>query len=92
MEWLKVSDLQKNLILKAYQLLKPKGILVYSTCSLEPEEDEEVINFLLKKTNAKLQKIPLKLKSKSNLKNTIKLWPQFYDTEGFFIAKITKPQ
>lgn len=87
----KVSGLQKQLILKAYQLLKPKGTMVYSTCSLEPEEDEEVIKYLLDKTNAKLEKIPLKLKSDSKIKNTIKLWPQFYDTEGFFIAKITKP-
>ena len=49
------------------------------------------IEDLLKKTNAKLQKINLKIKSKSSLKNCLKLWPQFYDTEGFFIAKITKP-
>ncbi len=92
-----VSNLQKQLILKAYQLLKKNGTLVYSTCSLEPEEDEEVIDYLLKKTNAKLQKIPLKLKSQTSekfenkeIKKCIKLWPQFYDTEGFFIAKITK--
>ncbi|GAG03766.1 unnamed protein product, partial [marine sediment metagenome] len=48
-----------------------------------------VVEYLLDKTNAKLQKIPLKLKSST--KKYLKLWPQYYDTEGFFIAKITKP-
>jgi NOL1/NOP2/sun family putative RNA methylase len=84
-----ISNLQKQLILKAYKMLNSKGTLVYSTCSLEPEEDEEVVEYLLDKTDAKLQKIPLKLKSSS--KEYLKLWPQYYDTEGFFIAKITKP-
>lgn len=95
-----LSGIQKKLILQCYENLKPKGILVYSTCSLEPEEDEEIIQFLLNETNAKLEKIPLKIKSELNLdygnysselNKCIKLWPQFYDTEGFFIAKIKKP-
>ncbi|MBI2499380.1 RsmB/NOP family class I SAM-dependent RNA methyltransferase [Candidatus Woesearchaeota archaeon] len=95
-----LSKLQKKLILKCYSNLKPKGTLVYSTCSLDPEEDEEVIQFLLNNSDAKLEKIDLKVKSELNLnynnysselKKCIKLWPQFYDTEGFFIAKIKKP-
>ena len=95
-----LSSLQKKLIYRCYQQLKEKGTLVYSTCSLEPEEDEEVIQFLLDETDAKLMKIPLKIKSdvnldygnySSELRKCIKLWPQFYDTEGFFIAKIRKP-
>ena len=83
-------------------MLNSKGTLVYSTCSLEPEEDEEVIDHLLQKTDAKIEKIPLKIKSSTvtefqtkkyskEVNKCIKLWPQFYDTEGFFIAKITKP-
>ena len=35
------SSLQKKLIDRTWQLLKPGGTLVYSTCTLEPEEDEE---------------------------------------------------
>lgn len=97
-----ISNLQKQLLLNAYNnLLAKNGVLIYSTCSLEPEEDEEVIDYLLKNTNAKLEKIDLKIKSSITLefqnkkyspeiKKCIKLWPQFYDTEGFFIAKIKK--
>ena len=95
------AGLQKKLILNAYNLLNKKGVLVYSICSLEPEEGEEVIQFLLDNTDAKTEKIDLKIKSGVNLefngkkysdeiKKCIKLWPQYHDTEGFFIAKIKK--
>ena len=81
--------------------MNKKGILVYSICSLEPEEGEEVIQFLLDNTDAKIEKINLKIKSgvtlefngksfDKEIKKCIKLWPQYYDTEGFFIAKIKK--
>jgi tRNA (cytosine49-C5)-methyltransferase len=39
---------QKLLIQNAWKLLKPSGTLVYSTCTMEPEEDEAVIDFLIK--------------------------------------------
>lgn len=96
-----IAGIQRKLILNSYNNLKPKGTLVYSTCSLAPEEDESIIQFLLDNSDAKLEKIPLKIRSEINLdydnysselKKCIKLWPQFYDTEGFFIAKIKKPQ
>ena len=100
----KLSYTQRDLILKAYSMLKPQGTLVYSTCSLEPEENEEVIDYLLKKTDAKLEKISLKgLKSSptvlefgnksysKEIKNCLRIWPQDNNTEGFFIAKIRKP-
>jgi len=89
-----LSKLQKQLLVHGFDLLKENGTLVYSTCSLEPEEDEEVIKYLLKERDAKLVKIS-GFKSKVNseekeLKKCIKIWPQFYDTEGFFVAKIKK--
>lgn len=45
----RLASLQKQLILQAFELLKPGGILVYSTCTLAPEEDEMVIDWLLRK-------------------------------------------
>ena len=100
----KLSYTQKKLILKAYSLLKPQGTLVYSTCSLEPEENEGVLDYLLKKTDAKLLPTSLKnLKSSSpilkfenktyskEIKKSLRIWPQDNNTEGFFISKITKP-
>lgn len=43
----RLNHLQKNMIAEAYKLLKPQGTLVYSTCTLAPEENEEVISWAL---------------------------------------------
>ncbi len=100
----RLSITQKNLIINGFSLLKEKGTLVYSTCSLEPEENEEVIDHLLKKfPEAKIEQINLKIKSSKpilkfkdkvyskEVKNCLRIWPQDNDTEGFFVAKIKKP-
>src|SRR3989338_8784261 len=99
----RLSTTQKQLIETGFNILKENGTLVYSTCSLEPEENEEVVDFLINKyENAKLEEIKLNLmrsapvlefdKKKYNekVKNCLRIWPQDKDTEGFFIAKIRK--
>ena len=43
----KFAKLQKELILSAYQSLKPSGQMIYATCTFAPEENEAVIDFLL---------------------------------------------
>ena len=101
--FLKFSRVQKELIMSAYKTLKPGGILVYSTCSLAPEEDEEVINHLLEHTNAKLMPARLKglksregvtewhgLKMNSAIKDCARIYPQDNNTIGFFAAKVMK--
>ena len=100
----RLSITQKQLIETAFNTLKQNGTLVYSTCSLEPEENEAVIDFLLSKyDNAKLEEIKLKNIKRSNpilefenqkyneeIKKCLRIWPQDNDTEGFFVAKIKK--
>ena len=92
------------MINNAFNILNEGGSLIYSTCSLEPEEDEGVIDFLLKKyENAKIEKIKLKGLKTSNavidfegkkyndeIKKAIRIWPQDNDTDGFFLCKIKK--
>ena len=97
-----LSGTQKKLILNAFDSLKEDGTLVYSTCSIDPEEDEGVINFLLKNREAKLEKIDLDIKKSpiildyekehynNEIKKCLRIWPQDNDTEGFFVAKIKK--
>lgn len=47
----KMSSIQKELIDYAYKMLKPNGILIYSTCTYAKEEDEEIIEYITSKYN-----------------------------------------
>ena len=103
-----LCNIQKRLLETAWQNLKPGGTIVYSTCTLEPEEDEGVVNwFLSKYETAKLAEIKdkdlpglkrspavlefEKEKYTPEVKKCVRIWPQDNETEGFFVAKITKP-
>ncbi len=99
----KISYEQKRLIESAFSVLKKGGIMVYSTCSLEPEEDEGIIDSFLKEhSDAKLEEIKLNIKRSpailefegkeydSEVKKCLRIWPQDNDTEGFFVVKIKK--
>lgn len=102
----RLAGTQRHLISAAFELLKYNGILVYSTCSLEPEENEEIIDYLLfKHKNAELIDINIKNIKKSapvlefgkkkydnQIAKCLRIWPQDNDTEGFFIAKILKTE
>lgn len=89
---LKQANVQKQLILLAYSFLKKGGTLVYSTCSYSYEEDEEVIKYLLSNSDATLIEIPnYDGFYKSDLKETIHLFPNKFPGEGHFIALIKKP-
>jgi len=100
-----MQKLQLQLLTRAFKLLKKGGEMTYSTCSLDPEEDELcIMKFLESQNNAKLETIKLKglvlnnkLKEFSGIKipkeiqeKTIRIWPQDNDTNGFFLCKITK--
>ena len=42
-----LADIQRTLILQAADMLRPGGMLLYSTCTFAPEEDEKTVSFLL---------------------------------------------
>jgi len=99
----RIAGTQKQLIDVAFNCLKPGGVMTYSTCTLEPEEDEAIIDFLLSKyENAKLEKIELNIKHSNTIKSfegteynkevekCLRIWPQDNDTCGFFVAKVKK--
>ncbi len=90
---LKNAAIQKELILMCYSMLKEGGTLVYSTCSYSYEEDEEVIEHLLKNSDATLINIPsFKGEFRSpKLKETVHLFPHLFEGEGHYIALIKKP-
>jgi len=95
---------QLALLTSAAKALKPGGELVYSTCTLAPEEDEAVVNALLNLApNAfQINKIPLGISESSGLKsfgdqtfhptleNSWRVWPHTFETNGFFAVLLTK--
>lgn len=94
---------QKSLMISAVKALRPGGVLCYSTCTLTPEENEEIINFALKEFPVELEtfSIPaLKLRPgltkfegkvyHPDLQKTSRLYPVENESEGFFIARLRK--
>jgi len=85
-----LAKLQLKILNNASKYLKPNGILVYSTCSIEPEENTEVIKaFLELNPDFKLDEIgkylPFDIKNDSGFYQIIQ---SEENMEGFFIAKL----
>jgi NOL1/NOP2/sun family putative RNA methylase len=98
----KIARTQRDLAEAALRILKVGGTMIYSTCTLAPEEDEMIVNHLLEKFDIQIEKLTLPLKFRcgvcewegkelnKSVENCLRLYPQDNDTDGFFVAKITK--
>ena len=94
------AELQRDLLAAVLKVLKKDGVLVYSTCSLEPEEDELNMQWLLDNFKVKLERVDsigdsgitnvFGRKLNPQISNCRRLWPHKTNTEGFFIAKVRK--
>ena len=91
-------QVQRKLFNSAIKALKPGGEMVYSTCTLNTKENEEILNWGLKNFKIRIEDIDLKLKNTTkgitkgfdnSLKKAIRVLPNKYQ-EGFFVAKIIK--
>ena len=88
----KFSEIQKELISIAYKMLKPGGLLSYSTCSYSKEENEDVISYLLENSDAQVRDISLKDGYVNELSPIgIRLMPSHFFGEGQYICHISKP-
>ena len=84
------AELQKELIIQAYSLLKKDGLLIYSTCTFSKEENEDVIKWLLSQTKATLVTLPKLPQTDRGLEmpEALRLLPDTFKGEGHFIALI----
>ena len=90
-----LAILQKKLIRSAYAALKPGGRLVYSTCTLSPEENHQVADYLCEHSDAKIEPLAELFdgaQSAVTPEGYLHLMPQQFDSEGFFVARFKKPQ
>lgn len=87
--------IQSELLNTAVQLLKPNGILVYSTCTVEYNENRGMVEqFLKQHTNMQLIPLP-NLQENESLaieNDTLQVLPQHFGGDGFFIAAFRKKE
>ena len=95
---------QQRLLESAVLATRPEGQIVYSTCTLSPEEDEGVVDAVLKRFGSSLQLDDVSssmpeaargiLQDKNvtyskEVRKAARLWPHVYGTAGFFAARFT---
>ena len=97
-----LSELQYKLLVSAIKMLKTRGEMVYSTCTLTPEENELIINKLLEKYPVDIESINLPLKHTNGLteydgrildqrlSRAVRIFPWDVDSDGFFLVKLKK--
>lgn len=83
--------LQREILQSAAGCVKPGGILVYSTCTMAREENEEVVEgFLAKHPEFILEKTGAFLPTNKREDDMVQLCPQRDGTDGFFIARMCR--
>ena len=65
-----LSKIQRKLIKSGYNALKPGGIMVYSTCTLNLEENEDILKWALENLNLKIMDIRFKYKERNSRRQT----------------------
>lgn len=99
----RLQALQKRLVMHGFSLLKKGGVLVYATCTFAPEENEAVIDYVLKKKDVTVERIVMdglqytsglstwgKIQFAPAVKKAIRIYPHHNGTNGFFVAKLCK--
>lgn len=89
------KKIQEKMLDNLASLVKPSGILVYSVCSMEPEENEEVAeNFLGNHPEFiienRFQKLPHNAKIFVNKSGYFKTFPHINDMDGFFTVRFKR--
>jgi 16S rRNA (cytosine967-C5)-methyltransferase len=90
-----ILNIQYRILYASSGYVKPGGMLVYSTCTINREENENMVGrflennqeFSLTDINAL---IPVELKPAASVKGCVQTYPNTNDIDGFFIAKLQK--
>ena len=87
-----MNDIQYKLLCKAGELVKPGGVVVYSTCSIEPEENKDIVEkFLSNNPDFHLESAKGRFPDEIlDEKGCIQTYPQRHKMDGAFAAKLVK--
>ena len=99
------SDLQRSIVPNALRMLKPGGMLLYSTCTFSPEENEGSVKFMMD-LDPDLEIVDIASRYEGfapgrpeliedgfeDLKKCVRIWPHKMNGEGHFIALLRKKE
>jgi 16S rRNA (cytosine967-C5)-methyltransferase len=89
-----LRQLQLELLTSACEATKPGGSIVYATCTLLPEENEDIVQRVAEDLKDKVvvedisDDIPSQLRK--HVKTGLTLTPDMYDTDGFYMARLRR--
>jgi NOL1/NOP2/sun family putative RNA methylase len=94
------ATLQREILSETLKVLKPDGEMVYSTCSLEPEEDELNIDWAIRNLDLQVEQVNcygqkaltdiFGKQLDSSVRKCRRIWPG--ETQGFFVCKLKRRQ
>lgn len=97
-----VTQIQTALLRKAVSLTRSGGVVVYSTCTFAPEENEAVVDAVRDAVVVEPIRLPEGLvgsagvaewqgrRYRDDVVNAVRMWPHHNDTGGFFVARLRK--
>jgi NOL1/NOP2/sun family putative RNA methylase len=97
-----ISELQRSLLRRAIRLTRPGGTIVYSTCTYSPEENEAVLDDVLRDAPVTVEEIPLDLPHcpgldgwngrpfHPDLRRAWRVYPHHLDSGGLFMARMRR--
>ncbi|WP_249226333.1 16S rRNA (cytosine(1407)-C(5))-methyltransferase RsmF [Entomohabitans teleogrylli] len=92
---LEIAATQRELINSAFHALRPGGMLIYSTCTLNREENQRVCQWLLEQYPDAVAVEALSdlfpgAREAATREGYLHVFPQIFDSEGFFVARLRK--
>jgi NOL1/NOP2/sun family putative RNA methylase len=94
------AKVQREILAEAVKILSPNGEIIYSTCSLEPEEDELNMDWAVKNLRLQVQEVDCTGEGgltdvfgqtlDESVSKCKRIWPD--ETQGFFVCKLTKKE
>ncbi len=98
----RMSGIQKALLLRAIDSVKAGGVVVYSTCTFAPEENEMVVQHALNKRDVKIEPVEIEaphspgltkwdgVSFHSDMQYAIRIYPHHFNSGGGFVARLRK--
>ncbi len=90
----RLAEIQGSILRNAAAVVKPGGTLVYSTCTLLPEENEAIVEAFLKTADdfapISADRVPAEVRSVVGSDGVLRCLPHLHDTDGFFAARLER--